>query len=244
MQSTLPKSCSLALIALVVPLAVAGTQAAPLAKDACDTLKAEQSALAGTGLRADVAKGAAWAKANLSADRMKAIQRLIEVDEQIIFRCEIKRPPADTDADAGGDSGKPEAAKPATAKAKPAVTDTPGKGEATADAAPVQPAAAGEKAHGAAGAGGAEAKPEPKKKSAAKPKSKPEPKPDATSDAKPAGAAETKPDAKVERKSTGKSKESARAKVAPDDAYVPPEGAPQSTLVAPPVSPSEPSRSP
>ena len=92
---------------LALPLIVAvmpsiGT-AAPLAKEACDALKSEQVSLTSSGLRADLARGAAWGKVNLAADRIKKVERLIEVDEQILFRCASPAPPeveADTTAEA------------------------------------------------------------------------------------------------------------------------------------------------
>lgn len=97
-------------------VALAGTAAAePLPKDACDALKSEQVALIGSGLRADMGRGTAWAKSNLGADRLKKIGRLIEVDEQILFRCAA---PA-TEVEAAAKPAVP--AKPQVAKqAKPA----------------------------------------------------------------------------------------------------------------------------
>ena len=37
-----------------------------------------------------MAKGAGWAKANLAPDKLQEVRRLIEVDEQLLFRCQGK----------------------------------------------------------------------------------------------------------------------------------------------------------
>ncbi len=61
--------------------------AAPLDQAACDTLKSERSALVAAGLEVDRNRGPEWAKANLAPDRLKLIERMIAVDEQLSFRC-------------------------------------------------------------------------------------------------------------------------------------------------------------
>lgn len=85
---------------LIVGLAPSIGAAAPLAKESCDALKAEQVSLTSSGSRADLTRGAAWGKVNLAADRIKKVARLIEVDEQILFRCASPPPEADTTAEA------------------------------------------------------------------------------------------------------------------------------------------------
>ena len=65
----------------------AGVRAAPLDQAACDTLKSERSALVAAGLEVDRNRGPEWAKANLAPDRLKLIERMIAVDEQLSFRC-------------------------------------------------------------------------------------------------------------------------------------------------------------
>ena len=67
-----------------------GAQAANLDKDTCARLEEEQSKLEKAGVRATLAKGAAWAKDNLPLDKLQEVRRLIEVDEQILFRCQGK----------------------------------------------------------------------------------------------------------------------------------------------------------
>ena len=115
--------CAAALLGLA--LAPNAAIAAPLPKDACDALKTEQNGLTATGIRAEMARGVVWAKANVTADKMKSIQRLIEVDEQILFRCTPVRAATGPDGDDGKDgkdaaphpktkpAPKPKAAKPA-----------------------------------------------------------------------------------------------------------------------------------
>ena len=100
----------IASLAAAVSVLCGPVKAEPLAKDACETLKSEQVALVGTGLRADMARGVAWAKSNLAADRLQKIARLIEVDEQLLFRCPA--PPSPIEA-AAKSAPKPDPAKPA-----------------------------------------------------------------------------------------------------------------------------------
>ncbi len=63
-------------------------RAAPLDKEDCARLKTEQGQLELSGARGDMGKGPEWAKANLAPDKLEQIRRLIEVDEQLLFRCQ------------------------------------------------------------------------------------------------------------------------------------------------------------
>jgi hypothetical protein len=88
--------------------------AAQLDKDSCTKLKNEQAQLERDGARGGLGRGPDWAKANLGPEKMEQIRRLIEVDEQLLFRCG-GRPlvvlPNDPDAAPGeGAAGKPERA--------------------------------------------------------------------------------------------------------------------------------------
>ena len=71
-------------------LLLAGTalpgRTASLDKDACNKLKTEQDGLEKSGVRALMAKGSEWAKANLSADKLDEVRRTIELMEHIQFR--------------------------------------------------------------------------------------------------------------------------------------------------------------
>jgi hypothetical protein len=72
--------------ALLVPTLT--LRAAPLDKDECTKLKTEQSQLEQAGTRGGMGRGPEWAKANLAPEKLQQIRRLIEVDEQILFRCQ------------------------------------------------------------------------------------------------------------------------------------------------------------
>jgi len=74
----------IAVLCAAAPLAAA---AAPLDPDACSTLKTEHQRLVTAGAKSDMDKGPEWAKTNLAPDRLGAIERLIEVQEQLSFRC-------------------------------------------------------------------------------------------------------------------------------------------------------------
>jgi hypothetical protein len=65
-------------------------RAMPLDKDDCNKLKDEQGQLEKSGVRDSLAKGPQWAKGNLASDKLEAVRRLIEVDEQLLFRCAAK----------------------------------------------------------------------------------------------------------------------------------------------------------
>ncbi|MEM1371017.1 MAG: hypothetical protein AAGG72_02190 [Pseudomonadota bacterium] len=55
--------------------------------EVCRRYEAERAELAKTDIQNDMAQGAAWAKENLSANRLKAVLRFIFLDEQVRFRC-------------------------------------------------------------------------------------------------------------------------------------------------------------
>lgn len=196
---------SIALLALAP-----ATSAAPLAKDACDALKTEQYGLVATGLRSEMARGAVWAKANLTGDRMKSIQRLIEVDEQILFRCASQRAAANSDGQ-DDDDGKDATPKP---KPKPAAKPKAAK-PAEAVAGAEAPPAAVKDGELKPDAGQALAPVQPPKKDDAQPAKK--------------RAAEANPKPKPKPKAEAK-----------DDAFVPPEGAPLSVLKPPAGVPAVP----
>ncbi|MEZ5842278.1 MAG: hypothetical protein R3D27_00910 [Hyphomicrobiaceae bacterium] len=53
-------------------------------------ISAEREKLAGAGVRGQMAKGPAWARDNLPREALDQIARLIDLDEQLMFRCPIK----------------------------------------------------------------------------------------------------------------------------------------------------------
>lgn len=62
-------------------------RAAPLDDAACTALQAEHEQLVLAGVKESMAQGPDWAKANLPASRLKEIERLIEIEEGLLFRC-------------------------------------------------------------------------------------------------------------------------------------------------------------
>jgi hypothetical protein len=70
--------------------ALAAARASPLDADSCSKLLNEHGELESAGVEADMAKGPAWARANLGLEKMERIRRFIEVTEQLVFRCRQK----------------------------------------------------------------------------------------------------------------------------------------------------------
>lgn len=61
--------------------------AAPLDEKTCAMLRNERLHLELAGVRDSMANGPAWAVTKLPAARLNDIKRLIELDEQVTFRC-------------------------------------------------------------------------------------------------------------------------------------------------------------
>lgn len=190
-------------------------RAAPLDKEGCNQLKTEQSWLEQAGTRGFMSKGPQWAKTNLEPGKLDQVRRLLEVDEQLLFRCHgrpLVNLPKDPDPDPaarepdGTDGAKGPAAKPGKApkaqkkdapKKKPALkkaaapaTDQPAQGAAKPDAAP------------------AAASPVPKAEAS---------KPAGKTDGTPEGKSEASPEKKTTQKPAAGKKTKAKRKV--DDAY-------------------------
>jgi hypothetical protein len=180
-------------------LSLDGVHAAPLDAATCGQLKGEQMRMEQGGVRDRMAKGPSWAKANLAADKIAEVRRLIELDEQLLFRCSTRNLielPADADADPapavpgasedGKDAATPKAdAAPPAGQKKPAAKGPPGDSakapaaKATPNTAKTAPAAkAASPAKKQAPAKDAGAAPQPEKATAAKPKPKPKAKVD------------------------------------------------------------------
>ena len=133
------RSFSLCMIALLLQAGVA--KAASLDKETCDKLKVEQAQIEGTGVRGSMAKGPEWAKANLAADKLGEIKRLIEVDELLLFRCqgrplvvlppEVELDPAAKAGEAKEDGQEPDA-KGTEKKAPPPAKKAPAPAAKTA----------------------------------------------------------------------------------------------------------------
>jgi hypothetical protein len=184
----------LALCAAAGLAVLAEVSAAPLDADACAKLKVEREALEQAGVRGNMAKGPQWAKANLAADKLEQIQRLIDLEGQLLFRCSGQRLielPASVEADpaavgpgedaaegkeAGEPAGKadttpPGAKKAPVAKAAPATKAPPATAKTEEKAKPAAAKAAPAKRVEKAGEEGAE--PPAKAAAKAKPKAKP-----------------------------------------------------------------------
>ena len=64
-----------------------GAWATRLDKTACADLSTELTTLLGSGLKEDMDRGPAWAAANLPPERLVIINRVVELQGQIEFRC-------------------------------------------------------------------------------------------------------------------------------------------------------------
>ena len=62
-----------------------------LDSDTCVQLRAEEKKFRQSGILNDMSKGPEWAKANLSAARLREVQHYIELDEQVQFGCRDAR---------------------------------------------------------------------------------------------------------------------------------------------------------
>ncbi|MDX2158403.1 MAG: hypothetical protein SFW09_18040 [Hyphomicrobiaceae bacterium] len=103
--------------ALLAWATAAPVVAEPLAKEACDTLKAEHAGLEANGLAETLKKGAAWGKSHLKPSQLRDVQRYIELEEQLLFRCGYARMKPLLAADP--EEQEPQAARPGSDAAKP-----------------------------------------------------------------------------------------------------------------------------
>ena len=143
--------------AAALGIALQQLRAAPLDDEECTKLNGERIQLEFAGVRANMAKGPEWAKANLPAESLGQIRRFLEVEAQILFRCRagsLVNLPAEADPDPAaaardeGEDGKDASGKAATPPPAPAIKKPgPGKKAAT----PSGPAPGGKAAGPAAG---------------------------------------------------------------------------------------------
>ena len=208
------------LFAAALLLQMPAARTAPLDKDGCAKLKVEQGQLEHAGTRGNMGKGPQWAKTNLEPDKLDQIRRLLEVDEQLLFRCQgkplVNLPKDLTDPD-------PAAREPGTDGAKT------GKA-AKAPKVPKKEVAKKEGEKKDAG------KKEAVKKAAAQPA---DPAPKTTAKQVPeAGKAPPKSEATAEKKSAQKPPAAKKAKKA-DDAYRAPATEPGSNPFATQVAPKQ-----
>lgn len=80
----------LAIVLAAAGATLAGARAAPLDADTCARVKGEHEQLEKAGASQDMAKGPAWAKANLAPVQLEQVRRFIELEQLILFRCRGK----------------------------------------------------------------------------------------------------------------------------------------------------------
>lgn len=123
-----------ALAAAVSAFALPNVAAAEMLDEpACNALKNEQQRLAAEGLKTDMLRGPEWAKANLPAARFEQIKHLMDVEEQIAFRCPLPPPPKVQQAEPAG--AAPGDGSPAVVKKKKAKKKTDDAAVPASDAA-------------------------------------------------------------------------------------------------------------
>ncbi len=105
---------------LVVAVAVAGASAAwaaKLDKTACAALSSELAAIKSTGIKADMERGPEWAKANMPPERLQSALRLLELEDQLEFRCSMRGIAKQQDKpEAPGTSAAPASSAPPDSK--------------------------------------------------------------------------------------------------------------------------------
>lgn len=95
----------LSVTCLLVTAAASIAPAAPLDDQTCDQLKREIVQLEGLGARDNIARGAAWGKANLRGAQLEQVKKLIEMDEAVAFRCPKPKPKVDPAVQAKAKAG-------------------------------------------------------------------------------------------------------------------------------------------
>ncbi len=132
-----PRHAILAAALFLAPAAAWATEP-KIDTETCNSLRLEQIKFRQSGILDDMSKGAEWAKANLSADRLREIEHYLQLNEQVSFGCrDAKLSPeaeraseaaarieinsdADPTAPASNDPPKPGAADPKVAPKKTA----------------------------------------------------------------------------------------------------------------------------
>jgi hypothetical protein len=102
--------------------------AAKLDKAACASLASELSSVLATGVKAEMERGPEWAKANMPPERLESALRLLEIEDQLEFRCggrgKVTAKPEQTAAP--GATTAPGAPNTPAATTTPGTTTTPG----------------------------------------------------------------------------------------------------------------------
>lgn len=130
-------------------------------QETCDQLKREVAQLEGMGVRDNLAKGAAWGKANLRSAQLEQVKKLIEMDEHVAFRCPRPKPqPELQPAAAAAGQTKAKVLGKGVAKAQSAEAAKAGQEQAKARPKP-KPKTASEGAGEAAAPAAAKPRPRP-----------------------------------------------------------------------------------
>jgi hypothetical protein len=129
------RSSILALAAILVSGTTTLATKPKIDAETCKQLRLEEAKFHQSGILKDMSKGPAWAKANLSPERLREVEHYLTLDEQVKFGCrDAKRSPEAEKAseaatrleiNSDADPTAPPKAKSPKADAKPAVADPP-----------------------------------------------------------------------------------------------------------------------
>ncbi len=134
-------TCRLASAVLLAGCLIANAAAEPLPKETCETVKTEQDALIAAGIKDDMAKGPDWAKSNLRRDRLKEVERFIDLEEQLNFRCGLAKAKLTVPEEATpAAEPSPKAEVKAKPKPRPRPKAVPAPAEAAAEPQATEPA--------------------------------------------------------------------------------------------------------
>lgn len=103
------------MVAVAVCALAPAAVAAKLDNAACAALAEERNTITATGVKADMERGPDWAKANMPPERLQSALRLLEIEDQLEFRCARR--------------GKPAKPEQTAAPATPPAAGTPPAGE-------------------------------------------------------------------------------------------------------------------
>lgn len=125
------RSAHIALMLALIAIGAPASWAERLDKNSCKLLKVELAGMLALGVRKDMVRGPEWAKTNLSSKELGRIKRLIEIEEQLEFRCGLSRNRVVKISPAKGPGPK---AKPEGPHKKPSKVSKSGKPGAAAEA--------------------------------------------------------------------------------------------------------------
>lgn len=116
-------------VAIIAPLTSARATPAKLDDQTCKDMRGEKQKFLDSGVLANVERGPAWAKANMSPDQLRQVELFLMLDEQLKFAC--RDAVISLDAAKAGDTAKlleanPDADPNAPPKSKSNSALTPG----------------------------------------------------------------------------------------------------------------------